>query len=279
MQADLEASYPMLDIQILGVNSEGQEVTSEELFQDNSIPLLQDTDADVDGLSDAWTLWDVEWRDVIVLDGLGQEQFVYNLTDNDLADPENYAALRSQILQVAMDDQRPWSNFDNLLDVDDDGEVTREDAQRIIDTINDEGARAVPNGPNRVNVFPAGTPFPDTNMDGFLSPIDALLVLNEVNGFNGDQPSGEGEAAATDVGSLGLDGIELSQPNAERHAQSDSGTGVAAALSEESTFAAVDSAAKAGDSGSRAEETTRSPADALPPLLDPLLVDLLLTSL
>ena len=279
MQAELEAAYPMLDIQILGVNSVNQEVDFQTALADHSIPLLQDTDADGDGRSDAWALWQAEWRDVVIVDGLNEAEGVFNLTENDLAVPENYQQLRSMILQQAMADQRPWSNLENLLDVDDDGEVTREDAQRIIDTINGEGARAVPNGPNRVNVFPPGTPFPDTNMDGLLTPIDALLVLNEVNGFNGGEPTGEGEAAAADFALLTFDGSQPSQASAERQEIPGPGIGADAALEDDWFSTAVDSAAEAGDGGSRADKTMRNSADELPPLLDPLLVDLLLTSL
>jgi hypothetical protein len=48
-----------------------------------------------------WTLWQVEYRDVVIL-GPGNERLgTFNVTVNDLSDPVNYAALKDQLLQAA----------------------------------------------------------------------------------------------------------------------------------------------------------------------------------
>ena len=50
------------------------------------LPLLQDE-------ANVWSDWNVTYRDVVILDGNNEAVDVYNLTENDLSDPDNYAAL------------------------------------------------------------------------------------------------------------------------------------------------------------------------------------------
>ncbi len=71
-----------LPIQILGVNGVGYESGNERATEGRDIPWLQDTE-DVD----AWTLWDVRYRDVYVVDREGNLRFIYNLTTHDLSNP------------------------------------------------------------------------------------------------------------------------------------------------------------------------------------------------
>ena len=63
-----------------------------------TIGLLQDT-IEVDLLG----LWTPTYRDVIVLDEDGNYSAVYNLTENDLFDPENYEALKELLGSLATD--------------------------------------------------------------------------------------------------------------------------------------------------------------------------------
>ncbi len=50
---------------------------------------------------DVWTPWQVEYRDVVIL-GPGNERLgVFNLTEHDLSDPANYAALKNQLIEAA----------------------------------------------------------------------------------------------------------------------------------------------------------------------------------
>jgi hypothetical protein len=45
-----------------------------------------------------WTRWDIEYRDVAILDADNVPVAIYNLTTHDLADPASYAELRDLLL-------------------------------------------------------------------------------------------------------------------------------------------------------------------------------------
>lgn len=77
--------YP---IQILGVNGAGYENGNERVTENRDIPWLQDTEE-----VNAWAQWDVQYRDVYILDQNGDLRFIYNLTVNDLGNPDNLALL------------------------------------------------------------------------------------------------------------------------------------------------------------------------------------------
>ena len=64
--------------------------------ESRDIPWLQDTDE-----ADWWNTWNVTYRDVIILDADGEVADVYNLTNNDLGDTDNYVALKSLMLDAA----------------------------------------------------------------------------------------------------------------------------------------------------------------------------------
>ncbi len=102
MQDELDATFPELDIQIAGINEQGHEAGNALITEGRDIPLLQDVDANGDGLSDVWSSWDVDWRDVVILDEENVVAAVMNLTSNDLADPANYGALRQLLIDTAM---------------------------------------------------------------------------------------------------------------------------------------------------------------------------------
>jgi hypothetical protein len=101
LQDDLDANYPNLDIQLLGVNGFGHENAVEFATEGRDIPFLQDVDENGNSLSDAWELWDIEWRDVVILDADNHPVAVYNLTNNDLADPFKYDELKNLLLSAA----------------------------------------------------------------------------------------------------------------------------------------------------------------------------------
>jgi len=46
---------------------------------------------------DAWSSWEVAYRDVYVLDQRGQLRFIYNLTIHDLGNPDNMDTLSEAI--------------------------------------------------------------------------------------------------------------------------------------------------------------------------------------
>lgn len=60
------------------------------------LPWLQDR-PDVD----VWSLWRVEYRDVVILDTQNRPVAVYNLTAHDLADTNDYAELKALLLEKA----------------------------------------------------------------------------------------------------------------------------------------------------------------------------------
>ena len=78
------------------MNDIGLESANVEMTAGRVLPWLQPIAGE-----DVWTLWQVEYRDVVIL-GPGNERLgVFNLTVHDLSDPVNYAALKSQLLDAA----------------------------------------------------------------------------------------------------------------------------------------------------------------------------------
>lgn len=109
MQAEIEApdgpspgflpSTPglsALEIRIFGVNGIGQESGNAAVCAGRSTPWLQDVSAE-----DVWVTWAVTYRDVVILDDANNVRAVYNLTDHDLSNPANYAALRNLLIEAA----------------------------------------------------------------------------------------------------------------------------------------------------------------------------------
>lgn len=80
---------------LIHVNGVGYESGNEGFVAGKTTPLLQDT-----GLVNAWALWAVEYRDVVILDAEGQKRAVYNLTTHDLSVPSNRAALKQLLLDA-----------------------------------------------------------------------------------------------------------------------------------------------------------------------------------
>ena len=83
-------------ISILGVNGIGFDSGNSSITEGRSLPWLQDTKE-----VDMWAQWDVAYRDVIIRDAAGSVFGIYNLTDNSLADDENYSALLEMALDAA----------------------------------------------------------------------------------------------------------------------------------------------------------------------------------
>jgi hypothetical protein len=146
MQADLAESLPDLDIQILGINEWADAFANDLATEGREIPWLQDVDADQNGVSDVRQSWDLAYRDVAILDANNVLVDEYNLTENDLGDPRN----------------GPTSaNYLTL-------------RQKLIDAA--EGGTLPDSWTNPQITL-------DVNNDGELSPIDALLVINDLNTF------------------------------------------------------------------------------------------------
>jgi len=95
MQAEIVAGDPESRIRIIGVNETGQEAYNDLAVEGNFAPWLQDAD------HTAWSAWQAEWRDVIVVDAENRKVAVFNLFEHSLSDPEDYAALRALLLGAA----------------------------------------------------------------------------------------------------------------------------------------------------------------------------------
>lgn len=178
LQQELAATYPLLKIQILGINEAGNESGNGQITQGRTLPWLQDVDADHNGQSDVWDeSWQVAFRDVVILNGAGEKVEIHNLTSHDLGTPEYFAELKQKLIDTAMQSQLPWHSAANPNDVNQNGLVTPLDALLVIIDLNANGARKLE--------APLGTAplvkLYDTNGDGYLSPLDALLIIIELN--------------------------------------------------------------------------------------------------
>jgi hypothetical protein len=95
MQGEINAQNPATPVQILGVNA-ANVGTGDFFVAGRTLPWLQDTPA-----VNAWGLWNVTYRDVVVLDGENKQIAVYNVTVHPLSDAANYAELKAILLNAA----------------------------------------------------------------------------------------------------------------------------------------------------------------------------------
>lgn len=96
MAAELTATNPAVNIEILGINMSTDASYNPLVTAERSLPWLQDT-----FVNSAWEAWQVTWRDVRILNGRNQLVGVYNLTVNDLSLAANRATLRQMFLTAA----------------------------------------------------------------------------------------------------------------------------------------------------------------------------------
>jgi len=73
---------------ILGVNEVGYESANDRITDGRDLAWLQDVPE-----VDAWTTWDIAYRDIVVLDEQGAVRGVVNVTTHDLSVEANAAAL------------------------------------------------------------------------------------------------------------------------------------------------------------------------------------------
>lgn len=98
MQTELDAAGLPSDVRILGVNRAGLEGGNPTMCAGRTLPWLQDVVT-----TNAWALWQVSSRDVVILDEGNQVVDVYNLNANPLQIPANYDALKSLLTARASD--------------------------------------------------------------------------------------------------------------------------------------------------------------------------------
>ena len=93
MQADLADDGLTFTVRMLGVNQQGSEGGNAGFVAGSTLPWLQDVPA-----VNAWGLWGVTLRDVVVLDADNRVTATYNVGANDLGTPANYDALKALIV-------------------------------------------------------------------------------------------------------------------------------------------------------------------------------------
>jgi len=193
MQQELRENHPLLRIQLVGINEKGQEPGNPSTTEGRTLPWLQDRDLNSDGKSDVFTSWQVALRDVVILDGENAKVGVYNLNTHNLAVEANYNTLREMIVDAAMVSQKPWKNAIRPLDVDNNGVIAPLDALIVINRLNAQGAGPLP--PPVASQSPP--PFYDPNGDNQVTALDALQVINHLNGATAvaaGVAAGEGES-------------------------------------------------------------------------------------
>ena len=98
LQEDLDANYPDLGVEIVGINLAGRDSGNTSITAGVDLPWLQDEDSDADGNSDVWNDWGAQLRDVMIVDDQNRLVETINLTLNDLAETSNYDSLKAKIV-------------------------------------------------------------------------------------------------------------------------------------------------------------------------------------
>ena len=105
MQQEIATTHPELNIDIIGINEFGEESDNIAITSGRDLPWLQDVDNNQNGQSDVWRdLWQINQRDVVVVNGNNEIVEVYNLTINDLANSVNFNRLMDIIVDAAMNE-------------------------------------------------------------------------------------------------------------------------------------------------------------------------------
>ncbi len=78
------------------MNQDGYESSNGTICAGRDLPWLQEATG-----STVWESWDVVYRDVIIVDSENVQIDVFNLSDNNLSEQENYDALKLLLLNAA----------------------------------------------------------------------------------------------------------------------------------------------------------------------------------
>ena len=100
---------------------------------------------------------------------------------------------------VITDDDSPWHNFNNAVDVTGEGNLSPIDALKVINVLNSGRGRSIFELPQPTD---GSKLFADVNDDELVSPIDALLVINALNSRANEE--GEAERTATLAGAASV---------------------------------------------------------------------------
>ena len=192
MQKELSSAHPLLRITIGGINQVGHDSGNAGIMSGRKLTWVQDIDADQNSNGEVWDDWQADWRDVFVLDGSNTNVNLYNLTVHDLRVPENYAELKSILINTAMVSQKPYTYEPNAVDVDGNGTLAPLDALLVINRLNSGGS-----GPLAPPTGASISAYVDVDGNLIVAPIDALRVINALNQrTGGGEGGGEGESGA-----------------------------------------------------------------------------------
>lgn len=81
---------------ILGVNGTGYESGNDAMTLGRTLPWLQDVAG-----QDVWVLWEVGFRDVVILDDANRFAEVYNVSEHSLTEEANREALKALLRSIA----------------------------------------------------------------------------------------------------------------------------------------------------------------------------------
>jgi hypothetical protein len=112
MAAELKASNPQINIEVLGVNRQDRSDYNSNIAPYH-LPWLQDTFT-----NSVWGLWHVTYRDLRILDSQNRLFTTYNLTDHDLSDAGNRETLKEAFMEAAsfadFDHDGIWDDWEML---------------------------------------------------------------------------------------------------------------------------------------------------------------------
>ncbi|MBT3218490.1 MAG: hypothetical protein HN348_05315 [Proteobacteria bacterium] len=96
MQQELETERPDLTFQLIGINQTGYDSGNDEMVTGRDLPFLQDN-----AKVDVWHLWNVTYRDVVILDEDNLYVESYNLSLYPLSNATYYAELKQKLIEAA----------------------------------------------------------------------------------------------------------------------------------------------------------------------------------
>lgn len=96
IQNEIRAAHPAFNVEILGVNHVLESAFNYLMTEDRGLPWLQDTTQ-----QDVWNRWQVNFRDVRILDAQNRLAGVFNLTQYDLSHATNRQTLKDLFLKAA----------------------------------------------------------------------------------------------------------------------------------------------------------------------------------
>jgi hypothetical protein len=92
----MKADDPSLDLEGHGLNAVGHEEGNAQACEGRTLAWLQDQPG-----VDVWEVWDIAYRDCVVLDASNRVYAIYNLTLHDLNATENFEELEALVLEAA----------------------------------------------------------------------------------------------------------------------------------------------------------------------------------